>query len=486
MRRLLAAAGAAALSLAIVVPVARAVVPDGRNQSLDWWTPVKYDQQGRAQPQPATAPDGAVVYASDEIVTVKVHFVDGVKNWDVRVQPDAGGAPSTCHEDLAQENGKYPTDIYISCPWDTTRAVDRTLDQPTPGGAAGDQNLQRHWHLSDHGVSANGRYSVQVIGQSAGQPQCGVLTCSPATPPQSFELYQDSGAKRWRQVYVTNGVADPTGVTNSFDPATNRINVTWAPNPEPDVTYLVQEKVGGGQWSAGVAVPGSATNYVRTVDQPGKYQYQVAAVRPAPTADSGKGASATKTSGFAATQAVDIAQVTPPTTAGGNGPDGSVDGGDPGVLIPGDSPSSTAPGAHGTAPAKGTAAAGRSGGGASGARPSGTASRPTGSAAGGTGGAPGEAEGEGTDGGFSSTLPYTGTQGGTTDGLGSGSEEQPESMSKVVNLPRPQDARSLLIPVALGLLIFVFAMQLKVVTRRNPAMAAAQDDFDDFDEWMRY
>ncbi|HEV7688180.1 MAG TPA: hypothetical protein VGQ80_16505, partial [Acidimicrobiia bacterium] len=228
------------------------------------------------------------------------------------------------------------------------------------------------------------------------------------------------------------------------------------------------------------------TNYVRTVDQPGKYQYQVAAVRPAPTADSGKGASATKTSGFAATQAVDIAQVTPPTTAGVNGPDGSVDGGDPGVLIPGDTPSSTAPGAHGTAPAKGTAAAGRSGGGASGARPSGTASRSTGSAAGGTGGAPGEAEGEGTDSGFSSTLPYTGTQDGTTDGLGSGSEAQPESLSKLVNVPRPQDARSLLIPVALGLLIFVFAMQLKVVTRRNPAMATAQDDFDDFDEWMRY
>ena len=43
MRRLLAACGAAVLSLAIVVPVARAVVPDGHNDILDWWTPVKYD-----------------------------------------------------------------------------------------------------------------------------------------------------------------------------------------------------------------------------------------------------------------------------------------------------------------------------------------------------------------------------------------------------------------------------------------------------------
>jgi hypothetical protein len=484
-RRLLAAAGVAVLGLAVALPVARAVVPDGKNQSLDWWTPVKYDQQGRAQPQPATAPDGSAVYASDEVVTVKVHFVDGVKNWDVRLQPDAGGAPSTCHEDIAQDNGKYPTDIYISCPWDTTRAVDRTLDQPTPGGAAGDQNLQRHWHLSDHGLSLNGRYSIQVIAQSAGQAQCGVLTCSPATQPQSFELYQDPAAKRWRQIYVTNGVANPTGVNNSYDPATNRINVTWAPNPEPDVTYMVQEKVGDGKWSDGVSVPGSATNYVRTIDQPGKYQYQVAAVRPAPTADTGKAAAATKTSSYVATGAVDIAQVTPPTTAGANGADGAADGGDPGVFIPGDAPPSTAPGSHVAAPAKGTSAAGRSSGPSSGSRPSGTAGRSTG-ATGGGGTVPGEAEGEGPDGGFSSTLPYQAQDGSAQDGLGDGSEEQPESMSKLVNVPRPHDARALLVPVALGLLMFVFAMQLKVLFRSRPAMANAADDFDDFDEWMRY
>lgn len=478
-RRLLAVAGVAVLGLAIGLPVARAVVPDGKNQSLDWWTPVKYDQQGRAQPQPSTAPDGSAVYSTDEIVTVKAHFVDGVKNWDVRITPDGGGAPSTCHEDLAQENGKYPTDIYISCPWDTTRAVDRTLDQPTPGGAAGDQNLQRHWHLSDRGASVNGRYSIQVIGQSAGQPQCGVLTCSPATPPQSFELYQDSAAKRWRQVYVANDVVAPTGVNTSFDPATNRINVTWAANPEPDVTYMVQEKVGDGGWSGGVAVPGSATNYVRTIDQPGKYQYQVAAVRPAPTADTGKAASATKTSGYVAAAAVDIAQVTPPTTAGANGPDGAADGGDPGVFIPGDTSSSTAPGSHVTAPAKGKAAAGR--GLASGPRPSGSSG--SGSSAAGGGAAAGEDEGEGPDSGFSSTLPYTQSQdGAAADGLGDGSEE-PESLGNIVKVPRPQDARSLLLPLAGGLLIFVFAMQMKVAFRRRPAMVTTEDDFD---EWMRY
>jgi len=59
-------------------------------------------------------------------------------------------------------------------------------------------------------------------------------------------------------------------------------------------------------------------------------------------------------------------------------------------------------------------------------------------------------------------------------------------MSKLVNVPRPQDARALLLPVAGGLLIFVFAMQLKVLVRRRPAVPGATEEFDDFDEWMRY
>src|SRR2546423_479292 len=272
MRRILAAAGAAALGLAVLGPVARAVVPDSPDHKLAFWTPVKYDQQGRANPQPATAPDNAVVYSTDEVVTVKADFVDGVKSWDVRLVPASGGAPSTCHEEIDPQGGSYPSIVYISCPWDTTRAVDRTLDQRTPAGVVGDQNYQRNWHLSDHGPSVNGKYTVEVTVTNAGRPN-GVLFSGIARD-QQFTLYEDPNANppRWRQVWVTNGVADPTGVNSAFDPATNRINVTWARNPEPDVSYLVQEKVGDGKWSAGVAVPGSATNSGRTVVQPGQYQ----------------------------------------------------------------------------------------------------------------------------------------------------------------------------------------------------------------------
>jgi hypothetical protein len=50
-------------------------------------------------------------------------------------------------------------------------------------------------------------------------------------------------------------------------------------------------------------------------------------------------------------------------------------------------------------------------------------------------------------------------------------------------VPRPRDSRALLIPLAGGLAMFVFAMQVTVVMRRRPAMANSEDDFDD---WMGF
>jgi len=485
MRRLLAAAGAAALSLAVVVPAAHAVgsVPDGGNHKLQWYVP--YDMQGRAHPELATAPDNAVVYSTDEVVTARADFIDGVKSWDVIIQPVAGGAPSTCHEDISPQNNEYPSTVYINCPWDTTRIVDRKLDKPTSFGDAGDKNLQRPWHLYDHGASPNGKYTIEVTVVNAGQ-QGGLLT--PNIPPdQRFTLFEDPTANppRLRQVWVNNDVASPTGVNATFDPGAARINVTWAPNPEPDASYLLQEKIGDGKWGAPVSVPGNTTNYVRAIDQPGKYQYQVAAVRPAPTADSGSGASATKTSNYVAAQAVNVAQVTPPTTAAGpNGADGSIDhSGDNGVTMPTDAAPNSGPGAPASASANGKPQAGgsrpSSGGGGSRSGPLAGRSGSTGS----TAGAGGEAEGEGPDSGFSASLPYQ-TADGSTDGLGSG-DESPETMGPgFVKVPKPQDARAVLVPLAGALAVFMLAMQLMVWVRRRPAMVTATSD--DFDDWMTY
>jgi hypothetical protein len=472
MRRLLAAASLAALGLSLAVPVAFAHT-DPNVHTLAWGS----------SPDPTTANDDGQVYSNDEVVAAVADFDDGVRSWDVVIRPVNGGQPSSCHEDLGRDNGgngKYPSKVYINCPWDTTRATNHSLPSSTPPEVATKPVSTRAWQSQDLGPSVNGKYTVEITVYNSGQDfSCGLLSGCQHLPVEPHSLYQSgSNPPRWREVWVVNGVADPTGVNSGFDPASNKISVTWAPNPEADVSYVVQEKVGDGKWSAGAAVPGNAHSYDRVIDQPGKYQYQVGAVRPAPTSNSGKGASVTKKSGYVASQAVDIAVVSPPTTAGTNGPDGSANGGDPGVFMPGDTPSTTAPGSHVSGPAKGSSAAGRSGGTGIVSRPSGTSSRSTGS----TAPAPGEAEGEGIDEGFSPALPYT--QGGTAgDGLGAGDSETPESMSPIVTVPRPRDTRALLIPMAGSLVLFVFAMQVTVAMRRRPAMATMEDDFGD---WMGY
>ena len=509
MRRLLAAAGVAALSLAVVVPVALANVPNGQTsgQQMAFYTPTKTGNNGQSIPQPDTPPDGASVSASSGQpcqyhagsqtaqceITVHVHLFSsadsnqpggGVQSWSIQIVPAAGGPASTCTETISPQNGSYQDDAYLLCPWDTTRAYDRTLppDNPTtPTGQVGSPTFERNWQLADKGPAVNGAYQIQVTATSAGQHCVVIFGCkADLTKSVQYQLYEDPGNQRWRQVYVTNGVSAPSGVNATLDQPSNQINVTWAPNPEPDVTYLVQEKVGGGNWAAVGTVPASATNYVRTVSQPGKYQYQVAAMRPEPTASN---TSATETSNYVAAQAVTVSAVSTTTTAaagsgapgapaGPNGPGGTIDHSDDnGVAAPGGSTSTTAVGSHVAGSAKGGAAAAHA----------------TGSTSGGGAAADSEAAGEGPDTGFASTLPYQDPQNGSVDGLGSGNSESPESMSNLVNVPRPQGARALLIPLAGALAMFVLAAQgMYLIRRRTPVTAGGAMVEDDFDDWMGY
>ena len=463
MRRLLVSTGLAALGLSLIVPVASA-----HNERY------VHDLAWGASPNPTTASDGSQVYANDEVVAAAVHFADGVRSWDVVLRPVSGGQPSTCHEDLAQENGKYPADVYINCPWDTTRATNHTLPGATRGDDAKDPKFNRTWQTQDLGASANGKYAIEITVYNSGL-DCGLITGCKQGPVEAHPLYQSgSNPPRWREVWVVNGIAAPTGVTNSYDPGSSRINVTWAPNPEPDVSYIVQEKVGDGKWSAGVGVPGNATRYDRVIEQPGTYQYRVAAVRPAPTRD---GSDATKKSDFVAAQAVEIAQIAPPTTAGA---DGAADGGDPGVFIPGDTPTTTGPGGtRSSGPGRsGPSSSTRFSGPTAGYRPSGSVSRPTGTTA-----EPGEAEGEGEDGGFSAVLPYAEQREQFAETEEGDEQAAPELAGGV---PRPRDTRQLLIFMAISLTLFVFAMQLTVLVRKSkPVLAGANEHYqDDFDDWL--
>jgi len=478
MRRLLAGAALAAIGLTAVVPLASAHV-DGEEHALAWG----------ASPAPTTASDGSQVWANDEVVAAKASFKDGIRSWDVVIRPVNGGPASTCHEDLAQDGAQYPTTVYINCPWDTTRATEHTLAGATPAENAGASQFSRTWQSRDLGPAANGKYTVEVTVNNSGMEyQCGlfIARCKPeALPHQLFE--PGTNPPRWRELFVVNDVADPGGVGSGFDQATNRISVTWAPNPEPDVSYIVQEKVGDGKWSGGVGVPGP--RYERTLDQPGKYQYRVAAVRPAPTRDN---AGATKRSDYIAASAVDVAQITPPTTAGpgaganggGSGPDGAPAGGDPGVFVPTDPTSpTTAGGGRGGGPGKTSPSGGRPSG-TSSPRPSGSSSRSTGS----TGSDPGEAEGMGPDEGFTPELPYYRDQGDPEfeEDDGSGEEAGSETLAGGV-VPKPRDTRQLLIYMASALTLFVFAMQLTFLLRRTrPALATAEHYHDDFDDWLGY
>jgi hypothetical protein len=54
-------------------------------------------------------------------------------------------------------------------------------------------------------------------------------------------------------------------------------------------------------------------------------------------------------------------------------------------------------------------------------------------------------------------------------------------MTRLVRIPRPRDPRALLVPLAAGLALFVFSMQVTHFLRRRPVLAAGEDDFSD---WM--
>jgi hypothetical protein len=480
MRRLLAGAALAAIGLTTVVPLASAHV-DPNEHILEW---------GQS-PNPTTANDGGEVWSNDEAVGAYAKFIDGIRSWDVVIRPVNGGPASTCHEDLAQDGDKYPVEVYINCPWDTTRAVEHTLAGATLGSNAANPRFSRTWQSRDLGPAPNGKYTVEITVTNSGKQFCPGIIFAPCKtlPVEAHPLYQpETNPARWRELFVTNDAANPGGVASGFDQANNRISVTWAPNPEPDVSYIVQEKVGDGKWSSGVGVPGA--RYERMVDQPGQYQYRVAAVRPAPNRDN---AGATKRSDYVAASAVNVAQITPPTTAGSGagpnggaaGPDGAPAGGDPGASVPTDptSPTTAGGGSRGPAPGK-TSASGTRPSGASSPRPSGSSSRATGS----NRFEPGEAEGMGPDDGFSAELPYQLNQGDPVFEEDDGSDEEagPQTLAGGV-VPKPRDTRQLLIYMASALTLFVFAMQLTVLLRRTkPALAATEHYHDDFDDWLGY
>jgi hypothetical protein len=429
--KIFATAALAALSLSALAPVAFAHEQGGVHR-VRWGG----DAPG----------DGERMFGTD-FVTATADMNDGVGRWRIEMKPVSGAAPFFCETDVP---GK-PRELDFRCDWDTAKSG--SVVNGNPSGA---------------GFSVNGKYVITVTVWNAGSD--GGLLSRPM-PPEAHVLQPT------RTVTVENPVSAPTGVVRGFDSGSRTATISWNANPEPDVEkYVIEESGDGGKtWSKAGERPGGSTSFQRPIERPGTYQYRVAALRPE-----------VKQSGWSVTDPLEVAAapLSPPTTAGGG--QAPADG-DPGApFVPGappgppPAPSGAPPSPRPNKPLFGTG----TGGAFSFTLPS---SRPSVPSA----GRPQVTTTTEFDPGYSDKLPYKArTNGASSDGdqpeLAGGDEEGPQTMTRLVRIPRPRDPRALLVPLAAGLALFVFSMQVTHFLRRRPALAAAEDDLghlSDFGDW---
>jgi hypothetical protein len=428
MRKVLLAVGAALL---VVGPVsARPALAQEKGGYVVWQSP----------------DDGARLSGPTVHIRAKAGFYGGVKSWAVEVLAPEGadypGYGTVCE----QTESRAPASVAIDCVWDTTA------------------------YPNDGGPAQNRPYVVRITTQGTGQS--GTVSDGQASGPHSEE----------RGVTVSNPVSAPRDVRLAFAENTKQASVRWQPNPEPDiVSYVVQERLGDGPWKNVGQAGGKVTSFTRTLSSPGTYRYQVAALRAAGSDDD------TVQSAWSGPSAEprQIVVAEPPrpettTTTASPSADGSADApppadpGDPTKPAPVPVTSAGAvndPGAPGAPAPDGSTDMSRSGAlispiqhGAPGSVQSGGA-RIGGPAAPPSTKPPKESkeldESEGPDTGFSQQLPYK------QDGQ---SAEDGDSMGKMlVGMPEAiggDETRQILVPLAGGLLLFVFAMHALYISRR--------------------
>ena len=395
--------------------------------------------------------NGARLSGQSVHIKAKVGAYGGVRSWAVEVvAPDGEDYPgwgTICEK----SESRSPAYVNIDCLWDTTH------------------------YPEDAGPTQNRPYVVRIIAH--GSSQSGSFSDGRQPAPHSDQ----------RNVTVSNPVSAPRDVRLGFVDSTKQATIRWAANPEPDiVSYAVQERVGDGPWKNVGQAAGKVTTFTRNLSAPGTYRYQVAAMRSAGTG------SDTIQSAWSAPAAepkqivvAEPKRPEPPTTSttqppiwtetpGGSGPPAGPAPGDPVGPAPATAASGTPgdPGAPGVPAPAGSTDLSRSGAfvtpiqsGAPGSVRSGGATVGGATA---PSGKPGQAqdepeEAEGPDTGFSAELPYKqdgeSTEEADGDGVGRVLVGLPEAIGG-------DETRQLLVPLAAGLLLFVFAMHLLYVTRR--------------------
>lgn len=380
--------------------------------------------------------DGDRLYGID-FVAVHAQMDDGIARWRVEMQPKAGGPPAFC-----DKTGSWDADLWFRCNWDTAHIGDMTGLEPDQA-------------LASNVVSANGEYVLTVKVWNKGRSGCSILCTN--------YVAEEHVLTPSRTVILQNPVSAPTGVNRSYDSNTGKVTVTWAASPEPDIQkYIIQEKKGSGGWETVGERPHGATSYDRQITDVGTFQYRVAAERPQ-----------VAQSGYSEAAPLEIA-APPPPASGGEAPAGPA-GPEPGVTVLGEEPTTSTTVQGGAVAPPGGFRPPAGGGSSLFARPSVTGiPRPS---------AP-KTTPTTIDTGYSAELPYNTapkTQNGVLeDGQELAGAEEPQSMTKIITVPRPRDPRSLLVPLAGGLTLFVFAMQMTYVVRKRPALAQIDDDFSDW------
>lgn len=132
-----------------------------------------------------------------------------------------------------------------------------------PSSLRSNVSLGYTWNTASWGggISRNGWYQIKVEATSNG----------------------GATDRKFINVKIDNAPSTPSNFTHSVRGQT--VSLSWAANPEPDITGYRLEVGSGGTWS--VLKETTSTSYAAEV-APGTYQYRVSALRSSPTVAGGR------------------------------------------------------------------------------------------------------------------------------------------------------------------------------------------------------
>lgn len=382
-----------------------------------------------------TAPASGAVLVGEQTVQLEITSPSSITNgriaeWELRLLSGSGAG--------AVSLGTVCRDAYTLPGMETVRPelVWNTLYYPGPDEpSALCENSHTPGTLrlpaTPDAYAPNGTYTFRVW----------VKTTPAGIPPVPHEQTFD------RVVKFSNPAQTPTGVKASTSSSGSTMTVSWGANPESDVTgYAVDQCMkapaqtcAASDWTRVANPSGRATTSASmTIVGPGTYRYRVAAKRP--DAD---GKELLSTAAQSEPISIDLTDTTTPATGddgdgdGGGGSGGGGSGGDGGSGGGGAAPGGTG----GGKPGAGGAAAGET-------DRSGLPAR--------------ELQRTEVDSGYEENLPYGAKP---LDGAGGGALE---IATRGVGIA--------LVPMAGGVLLFVFAMQMRYLSRRADALALVDGD----------